>query len=146
MPPTNRIEWTGTTTDCADETRRAGGEFVRHLSPGSVVALHGNLGTGKTTFIQGMAEGLGLGDQVSSPTFALIHEYGQPPGLYHLDCYRETSLARWRMLGLEEYFYSSAITAIEWAENIAPLLPDSTLHLTFSYGPQRDERIIELQP
>lgn len=110
------------------------------------MALHGELGSGKTTFVQGMAVGLGLPDQVSSPTFALIHEYGQPPRLYHLDCYRETSLTRWQQLGLAEYFFSEAVSVIEWAENITPLLPENTIHLTFSHGAERDDRIIEVGP
>ncbi len=139
------MEWTGAHTRSPDETRRAGAEFAGDLKPGDVVALHGELGSGKTTFVQGIAEGLGLHDQVSSPTFALIHEHGPPPGFYHLDCYRETSLERWQQLGLAEYFYGEAVSVIEWAENIAPLLPEKTIHLTFSHGPERDERIIEVR-
>ncbi len=145
MFPTTLMGWTGTHTRGPEETRRAGAEFAGNLKPGDIVALHGELGSGKTTFVRGMAEGLGLFDQVSSPTFALIHEHGQPPGLYHLDCYRETSLERWRQLGLAEYFSGEAVSVIEWAENIAPLLPEKTIHLTFSHGPGRDERTIELR-
>jgi tRNA threonylcarbamoyladenosine biosynthesis protein TsaE len=92
-----------------------------------------------------MAEGLGFGSPVSSPTFALIHEYGRPPVLYHLDCYRETSLERWRQLGLNEYLYGEAISVVEWAENIASLLPATTLHLSFSHGRQPNERTIGLK-
>ncbi len=145
MYPTTLMVWTGAHTRSPEETRRAGVEFAGNLKPGDIVALHGELGSGKTTFVQGMAEGLGLFDQVSSPTFALIHEHGQPPGLYHLDCYRETSLERWRQLGLAEYFSGEAVSVIEWAENIAPLLPEKTIHLTFSHGPGRNERTIELR-
>ena len=112
---------------------------------GAVVAMHGDLGSGKTTFVQGMVEGLGLEDQVTSPTFSLIHEYGRPPELYHIDCYRETSLERWQQLGLDEYFNDNCITVIEWAENITPLLPGDAIHLTFSLGPTENKRIIEVQ-
>ncbi len=140
------LAWTGACTCGPEETRQAGAEFVSHLKPGDVVALHGELGSGKTTFVQGMARGLGLRDQVSSPTFALIHEHGLPPRLYHMDCYREISPGRWRQLGVAEYFHGEAISVIEWAENIASLLPEKAIHLTFSHGPARDERIIEVQP
>ena len=145
MSPRTAIGWTGACTGSPEETRRAGAEFAGNLKPGDVVALYGELGSGKTIFVQGMAEGLGLHDQVTSPTFALIHEHGQPPGLYHLDCYRETSLERWRQLGLAEYFHGEAISVIEWAENIVPLLPGKTIHLTFSHGPGRNERTIEVR-
>ncbi len=145
MSPTITIGWRGARSHSPEETRRAGAEFAGNLKPGNIVALHGELGSGKTTFVQGMAEGLGLDDQVSSPTFALVHEHGQPPGLYHLDCYREVSLERWRQLGLAEYFSGEAISVIEWAENIAPLLPEKTIHLTFSHGPGKNERTIEVR-
>ncbi len=144
MSPKEPLGWSGAHTRSPDQTRRAGSEFAGHLNPGDVVALHGELGSGKTTFVQGMAEGLGLHEQVSSPTFTLIHEFGRPPRLYHLDCYRETSLERWPQLGVGEYFDGPAVTVIEWAENMTPLLPEHVIHLTFSYGPEESERIIEV--
>ncbi|MFB0515223.1 MAG: tRNA (adenosine(37)-N6)-threonylcarbamoyltransferase complex ATPase subunit type 1 TsaE [Candidatus Neomarinimicrobiota bacterium] len=146
MFPKGPLEWIGAHTHSPEETLQAGMEFASFLRPGDVVALHGELGSGKTTFVQGISQGLGLNDQVSSPTFALIHEHGQPPRLYHMDCFRETSLVRWRQLGLAEYFYGEAVSVIEWAENIAPLLPEGTIHLTFSHGRASNERIIEVQP
>ncbi|UCH11628.1 MAG: tRNA (adenosine(37)-N6)-threonylcarbamoyltransferase complex ATPase subunit type 1 TsaE [Fidelibacterota bacterium] len=146
MPSRAVLEWAGATTRSPEETKQAGRELAGQLGPGDVVALHGELGSGKTTFVQGMAEGLGYRSPVSSPTFALIHEYGRPPVLYHLDCYRERSLERWGQLGLDEYFYGEAISVVEWAENIASLLPASTLHLTFTHGQRDNERRIGLQP
>ncbi len=137
--------WAGTRTSSPGETREAGALFVADLPPGAVVALHGELGSGKTTFVKGMAAGLGLKDPVSSPTFALIHEYGAPAQLYHIDCYREHSLARWQSLGLSEYFDGQARTVMEWAEIIDPLLPDDTVHLYFAHGDGDDERLIEVR-
>jgi tRNA threonylcarbamoyladenosine biosynthesis protein TsaE len=127
-------------------TRAAGATFVATLPAGSVVALHGPLGAGKTTFVQGMAQGLGLDDQVTSPTFGLIQEYGRPAKIIHIDCYRESDLNRWQGLGLQEYFDLDAITVIEWAEIIETLLPSSTIHLQFAHGNQADERRIEMMP
>lgn len=137
--------WPGAYTHSPEETRRAGAEFVEHLVPGDVVALHGELGSGKTTFVQGMVKGLGLGDQVSSPTFALIHEYGFPPRFFHIDCYRETSAERWKQIGLSEYFDREAISAIEWAIHVTSLLPKRTYHLTFLPRERDDERMIKVK-
>jgi tRNA threonylcarbamoyladenosine biosynthesis protein TsaE len=131
-------------TKNAEDTRAAGEAFVATLTAGSVVALHGPLGSGKTTFVQGMARGLGLEDQVTSPTFALVQEYGRPPKLIHIDCYRESDLNRWQGLGLQEYFDLDAITVIEWAEIIAPLLPIDTLNIQFEHGAGMTQRRVEL--
>jgi len=138
--------WNGVRSTSPAETRAAGMQFVTQLPPGKVAALHGELGSGKTTFVQGMAAGLGLTDQVTSPTFALIHEYGSPAGLYHIDCYREQSLVRWQSLGLQEYFDGDARTVVEWAELILPLLPEDTIHLQFTHGSRDSERRIEVRP
>lgn len=137
--------WSGTRTTSPGETREAGALFVATLPPGTVAALHGELGSGKTTFVKGMAAGLGLEDQVSSPTFALIHEYGAPALLYHIDCYRERSLVRWQSLGLWEYFDGQALTVVEWAEIIGTLLPDNAVHVYFTHGEREDERQIEVR-
>ncbi|MFC1618748.1 tRNA (adenosine(37)-N6)-threonylcarbamoyltransferase complex ATPase subunit type 1 TsaE [Candidatus Neomarinimicrobiota bacterium] len=137
--------WSGATTSSPEETRKAGAAFVERLKPGDVIALHGSLGSGKTTFVQGMVRGLGLGEQVSSPTFALIHEYGYPPQFFHVDCYRETSAERWKQIGLSEYFDREAISAIEWAIHVESLLPERTYHLTFLPGEGDHERVIEIK-
>ena len=108
-------------------------------------ALHGNLGSGKTTFVQGMVRGLGIGEQVSSPTFALIHEYGYPARFFHIDCYRETSVERWIQIGLSDYFDREAISAIEWADHVAALLPQRAYHLTFLHGEGEHERVIRMR-
>ena len=137
--------WSGAATRSAEETREAGAAFIKHLVPGDVVALHGNLGSGKTTFVQGMVRGLGLEEQVSSPTFALIHEYGYPPRFFHIDCYRETSVERWMQIGLPDYFDREAISAIEWADHVAALLPKRTYQLTFIHGEGDHERVIKVK-
>ena len=138
------MNWPGARTRSPGETQAAGREFANHLKPGDVLALHGELGSGKTTFVQGLALGLGIHRQVSSPTFNLIHEYGTPPRLYHFDCYREQSIEKWRELGIVEYFDVGVIAALEWAENIEPLLPARAIHLKFEHGDADEERIIKV--
>jgi tRNA threonylcarbamoyladenosine biosynthesis protein TsaE len=137
--------WQQRQTHSPAETSTAGAELAAGLAPGSVVALHGDLGSGKTVFVKGLAAGIGLQVEVTSPTFALIHEYGQPVKLYHLDCYRETSLKRWLDIGVTDFLGSEAITVIEWPEAIDSLLPEETIHLQFSLGASANERIIHRQ-
>lgn len=134
--------WQDARTDSPAATRQAGAQLAAELPPGAVVALHGGLGSGKTTFVQGMAAGLGLEEEITSPTFALIHEYGRPARLFHIDCYREPSLDRWVGLGLSEYFATDAIAVVEWPEAIAALLPPETVHLQFELGATSAERLI----
>ena len=97
------------------ETIEAGRTFARTLPSQAVVLLIGNLGAGKTTFTKGMVAELGVGspDEVSSPTFTLIHEYGDPPKLYHIDLYRLEEARQVASLGLDELFDRNAIVVIE---------------------------------
>jgi len=112
-----------------------GKRLGRLLQPGDVVALVGDLGTGKTQFIKGLAEGVGVGraTYVSSPSFTLINEYlGRIP-LYHIDFFRLESEKEAEGLGLEEYVRGDGITAIEWADKIASLLPEELLLVKIHY-------------
>src|SRR4029450_4298374 len=95
------------------------------LRPGSVVALNGELGSGKTQFVKGLAAGLGFVGEVTSPTFTLIHEYigGRLP-IYHFDFYRLDSEEEVVQLGLEEYLQSNGVCVIEWAGKFRQLIPD----------------------
>ncbi len=107
-----------TVTRSEDETVAFARSVAARLSPGSVVLLRGELGAGKTTFVRGLALGLGLDpDAVSSPTFTLIQEYRGHPSLYHVDLYRLQS-AEAEDLGLEELPAGDAIVAIEWPEKL----------------------------
>ncbi|CAM3640623.1 tRNA (adenosine(37)-N6)-threonylcarbamoyltransferase complex ATPase subunit type 1 TsaE [Cohnella lubricantis] len=107
--------------------------FAKRLSelavPGTVLALDGDLGAGKTRFAQAFAAGLGVPGHVNSPTFTIIKEYegGRLP-FYHMDVYR-LSMAEADELGLDEYFAGSGVTLVEWASLIEPLLPEERLHL-----------------
>ena len=111
------------TTTSPEETHRVAADLLKGLGPGTVLALHGELGAGKTCFVQGLAQALGVKRAVGSPTFTLINEYPGPLPLYHIDLYRIGGVNEAFGLGLEEYLESEGITAIEWAERVAELLP-----------------------
>jgi tRNA threonylcarbamoyladenosine biosynthesis protein TsaE len=106
------------------QTRRIAGDFAKRLQPGSVVGLVGDLGAGKTTFVQGMAKGLGIDPDyyVNSPTFTLVNEYrGKGATLIHVDLYRIEKPMEGESLGLDEYLASGAIVAVEWIERMPDL-------------------------
>ncbi len=97
-------------------------EYAKTLRPGDVVLLKGEMGAGKTMFAKGIAEGLGIADEITSPTYAYMNDYGGK--LYHFDCYRLKNGAQAEALGLCDYFYADGVCVVEWAENIADVLPD----------------------
>jgi tRNA threonylcarbamoyladenosine biosynthesis protein TsaE len=118
------------TVHCADETIRFARSFAKKLKPGSVLALTGNLGAGKTTFVKGVAGGLGLKnpDDVKSPTFTLLHVYQAAVPVYHFDLYRLEKIEDLEAIGFEEFVNDSrAVTCIEWAEKAGALLPVHTI-------------------
>lgn len=128
-------------TNSAAETESAGAAFAKRLKKGSVVALYGGLGMGKTAFVRGIAAGLGLPAQVSSPTFALVHDYGGSPPLIHFDMYRVTGWEDLYSTGFFDYLDSGAILVIEWSENIEAALPDTACRLRFTRLGDRQRRI-----
>lgn len=116
-----------TITSDPGETAQVGERLAAELSAGSVVAVRGDLGAGKTCFVRGVARGLGFCGMVTSPTFTLIHEYrsGRLP-LYHVDLYRLTDVQQAVGIGLEDYLGGDGVTVIEWPERVAALLPAGT--------------------
>ena len=120
-----------TVTNSAAETEKFARELAASLKPDDVLAFYGGLGMGKTTFVRGLAQGLGSLDEVSSPTFSLVHEYRSTPKLYHFDMYRVTSFDDLYSTGFFDYLETGAILAIEWSENIEDALPDRTIRVTF---------------
>ncbi|MCD8006329.1 MAG: tRNA (adenosine(37)-N6)-threonylcarbamoyltransferase complex ATPase subunit type 1 TsaE [Oscillospiraceae bacterium] len=120
-------------TYSAQETISLGEVVGELLHSGDVVAFRGGLGAGKTTFTHGLAVGLGLRDDVSSPTFAIVNEYSEPrkTPLYHFDMYRIADADELESIGFYDYLDSDAVLAIEWSENIANELPASTTVISF---------------
>jgi len=134
-------------TESAEETRALARRFAKTLKPGDVVLLVGELGAGKTTFVQGLAEGLGLDPKrVSSPTFVLIQEYsgeGTLP-LFHVDAYRVQDAHELLEVGLEEYFERPGIIVIEWGDKVRELAPPDAIEVHFEVleGDRRRIRIL----
>jgi tRNA threonylcarbamoyladenosine biosynthesis protein TsaE len=116
----------------AEETRQVGARLGARLGPGDVVACIGELGAGKTCFIQGLARGLGVTGDVTSPTFVLVNQYRGRLPVHHLDAYRTGSLTELADLGIEEMLHGDGVTVVEWADKLLPLLPRRTVIVTIS--------------
>ena len=112
-----------------EETEDAGERLGRALGPGAVVALTGELGAGKTCFIQGLVRGLGVTGRATSPTFVLINQYPGRVPVYHVDAYRTESLTELMDLGLLELLGGEGVTVIEWADKLESLLPPEAIHV-----------------
>lgn len=119
------------TTNSPRATMRTAERLALLLRPGSVVTLEGELGTGKTVFAKGIANGLGVKKPVTSPTFNIIKEYEGEIPFYHIDAYRLESSDE--DIGFDEYFSSQGITVIEWAQFIAEFLPQEYLQIEMNY-------------
>lgn len=131
-PQTSASSWS-CETQSVDETRRLGAHLGEALEPGSVIALSGNLGAGKTHLTQGIAEGLGVERRlVNSPTFALVQEYAGRLPVFHFDTYRLRNVDEFLDLGFDEYLSLRGICIIEWAERVAEVLPADTLTIRVS--------------
>jgi tRNA threonylcarbamoyladenosine biosynthesis protein TsaE len=123
------------TTYNADETFALGLSIGEKLKEGDILALSGELGSGKTCFTGGLARGLGVSTdyQITSPTFTLINEYPARVTLYHFDIYRLSGIADLDDLGYEEYFSGNGVVVIEWAEKIAQIIPQTAFFISFEY-------------
>ena len=120
----------GVTTASAEEMQALAAKLAAVLPADAVLALHGDLGVGKTTFVQGLARGFGITEPVTSPTFTLYSLHRGPGRLLaHLDAYRLENAAQLDTLMLEDFLVSPYCLAIEWPDNIAAWLPAGTLHL-----------------
>jgi len=128
------------------DTKAFGKELAEKLKPGDVVALTGDLGAGKTTLTKYIAEGLGITEVVTSPTFTIVQEYtgGRLP-LYHFDVYRIDDPEEMDELGYEEYFFGSGVCVVEWADRIPELIPENGIWIRIEYGASEDERIYHIE-
>jgi tRNA threonylcarbamoyladenosine biosynthesis protein TsaE len=126
-----------------EDTLALGRRLGERLGPGDVVACIGPLGAGKTCFLQGLARGLGVTADVTSPTFVLVNEYHGRLRVYHVDAYRTGSLTELVDLGLEEMLHGPGVTVVEWADKLLPLLPPRTITVTLA-GLGDEPRQIEI--
>jgi len=125
----------GVATGSAAGTRALAREFALSLPPDATLALHGDLGSGKTTWVQGLAIGLGIADPVTSPTFTLYHIHRGKSMLAHLDAYRLERPEQVDELLLEEFLESPWCLAVEWPEKVAGWLPADAWHLDLAIAP-----------
>lgn len=122
----------------ASETERIGEELGKVLSGGEVLALCGELGSGKTTFVRGLAKGLGIPpEMVSSPSFVLIQEYTGKLKLYHVDFYRLDDLQDIESIGIRELWREDAVVAIEWADKVPQVVPEDAMWFYFHFMGQQ---------
>ena len=118
--------------------REAAQSFIEHMPASTVYAFYGKMGAGKTTFIKAICQELGVEEEVTSPTFAIVNEYGLPENsqwgdvLYHFDFYRIKKTEEVYDMGYEEYFYSGDVCFIEWPELIEDLLPDDAVRVSIN--------------
>lgn len=129
-----------------EETRALGAELGRRLFAGAVVALHGPLGAGKTTFVKGVARGLEAEEEdVTSPTFVLLQIYEGRLPIYHFDAYRLEEAKELSAIGAEEYLWGDGVSLLEWAERATPILPPDRLEVTIEI-PEPDTRRFRFEP
>ncbi len=129
------------------ETEALGAELVRRLPPGSVFALEGDLGAGKTCLVRGLAHALGITQPVTSPTFAIVNSYqGTHATLVHMDLYRLSGPDEALDMGFDEYLTPDAYVCIEWPSRAEELLPDHAYHITIQYGTAPETRTITIRP
>ncbi len=130
-------------TKSPEETKELAAELAAKLKPGDVLALDGELGSGKTCFVQGLAKGLGIPNNryVRSPSFTLINEYEGKIPLYHFDFYRLNNAAEVADLGIDEYFEGQGITVVEWAEKFPGTLPERAVCITFEIISEDERKI-----
>lgn len=134
------------TTHSAEETEALGRRIGRSLRAGDVVALSGDLGTGKTVLAQGIVAGVGASGYVASPTFTLIREYTGAVPVAHVDFYRIDDPRQLDDLGLADVFAGSMLVIVEWAEKAGDWLPAEHLWITLDFGEQENDREIEVIP
>ncbi len=125
-----------------NDTLKIAAEFASLLKGGDVVAYRGGMGMGKTVFTRGCVKALGNESDVSSPTFAIVNDYGGKLNLYHFDMYRVESWDSLYSTGFFDYMNDSSILFIEWSENIENVLPDNTIFVDFSRGDNENYRKI----
>lgn len=129
------------TTNSSEESFTLGRRLGQSARPGDVYALSGELGCGKTIIAKGIAEGIGITEDITSPTFTLLEIYENTVPLYHFDLYRIEHDAELDHLYFEDYWEGTGVSVIEWAERAGTRLPDNTVHVTIEYINSTTRRI-----
>jgi tRNA threonylcarbamoyladenosine biosynthesis protein TsaE len=131
-------------TNSREETIMLGEKIAKRFKPGDTVALIGELGSGKTTLVKGIAKGLGVKSYryVNSPSFVIIKEYKGRVPLYHFDVFRLDSLSELDTLSFEEYFYGNGICVVEWADKIMKLLPKRRLEIKINMLKENQRKVV----
>ena len=132
-------------TKSPEETKKLGKEVSKLVKPGDLLAFYGELGAGKTCFIQGISRGLKVKDYVTSPTFTIINEYQGKIPIFHFDLFRLNNAEEILELSYKEYFYGEGLTVIEWAEKIEQFLPKEHLKIDIKFK-DRYQRTISFIP
>ncbi|MBP2655752.1 MAG: tsaE [Firmicutes bacterium] len=134
-------------TNEPEATQRFGKELAARLQAGDVICLSGDLGAGKTLLVQGMAAGMGITDDVTSPTFTILQVYdnGRIP-FYHFDLYRLDTSRELENIGFEEYVGTDGVAVIEWADKFVEAMPENCLWIEINLGQGENERIIYVKP
>ena len=129
-----------------EETEALGRALAQRLAPGAVVAFTGDLGAGKTAFVRGMAQGLGIAQRVTSPTFTIVNEYegGRLP-LFHFDMYRLDSADELFDIGWEDYLARGGVCAVEWSEKVSEALEPGAIRVDIRRGGDDGQRVVTIE-
>ncbi len=133
-------------TKSTDDTKALAADVAGLVRPGDILVLAGDLGAGKTAFVQGLARAIGVAGPVTSPTFTLVRTYEGRLPLVHLDVYRLDHLQEVVDLGLSELLDVGGVTVVEWGDVVEPVLPADFLEVRFEFGDDDDERLVRLRP
>lgn len=133
-------------TGNVEQTREVGAAVAGVARAGDVIVLAGDLGAGKTAFVQGFGRGLGVTERITSPTFTLVHVYEGRLPIHHLDVYRLDQLDEVLDLGLAEILDGGGVVLVEWGDAILPVLPHDLLEVRLTLGDGDDDRVLVLSP
>lgn len=133
------------TSSSPEETKKIAEDFAKTLKGGECLCMYGDLGAGKTAFVQGLGKGLGISEHINSPTFTIVNEYQGRLMLYHFDVYRISDPEEMFFIGFDEYLENGGVTVIEWAELIEDILPKSRCNITITKDGFEDKRNITIE-
>lgn len=131
-------------SNCPDDTKKIAADMALKLKAGDVICLYGDLGAGKTAFVQGLAAGLGIGEHITSPTFTIVNEYEGRLPLYHFDVYRIADSDEMYEVGFDEYVYGEGVSVIEWPQLIEDILPDKRYDIEIKKNLSKGEEYREI--